>query len=140
MNSKKIKIIVSILAIVAVFAIIGFCLYLKYKNNDIKSNDIPNDYIAIFNGDSGELFYATYIYKIDNGRDNHGFKYINTTSTTASWGSKDWKTNITDKGEVTSIDDVLAVAKKNNAYSYVTLPNDDKIYSIDEFRTMFLAD
>lgn len=35
-------------------------------------------------------------------------------------------------------DDVFTVAEKNNAYSYVTLPNDKKTYTIEEFQSMFL--
>ena len=134
MNSKKVKLIVIILIVVIVFVTLGFCLFLKYQD----SNNIPNDYIAVFNGGSGEITYSTYIYKIHNGHANYGFEYINTTNTTVSWGSSERKIKITDKGEVTWTDDVFAIAKKNNAYTYVKLPNNNKIYSIDEFMTMFL--
>ena len=136
MNSKKIKLIAIILIAVITFGTIGFCIHLKYQN----SNNIPNDYIAIFNGGTGEITYSTYIYKIDNGHDNYGFKYINATNTTVSWGNPNWKIKITDKGEVARTDDIFAVAKENNAYSYVSLPNDNKTYSIEEFMTMFLKD
>lgn len=53
----------------------------------IKNSDIPDGYIAIFHGGEGERTYETYIYKIDNGHANMGFKYINVTSTKESLGS-----------------------------------------------------
>lgn len=117
-----------------VVGILGFCLYIKYQNG----SDIPNDYIAIFHGGVGEQTYETYIYKIDNGHVNLGFKYINVTSTTESWGSSNWKHKINDKGEFDWTDGAFIVAKKHGAYSYVTLPNDDKIYTIEEFQSMFI--
>lgn len=134
MNNKKIKLIFLILIILLVSVIIGFCLYLNYK----KTSDIPNDYIAIFHSGVGEKTHETYIYKIDNGYAHMGFKYINVTSTTESWGSSNWKYKITDKGEFDWTDGAFIIAKKHGAYSYVTLPNDDKIYTIEEFQKMFL--
>ncbi len=44
---------------------------------------------------------------------------------------------VTKKGSVQWTDDVFKVAKENNAYSYVTLPNSDKIYTIEEYQNMF---
>ena len=78
MNNKKIKLIFLVLITVIVLGVLGIWLYLKCQNN----SDIPNDYIAIFHGGVGEQTYETYIYKIDNGHANMGFKYINVTSTT----------------------------------------------------------
>lgn len=134
MNNKKIKLIFLVLISVIIFGILGVCLYLKYQNN----NNVPNDYIAIFHGGVGEQIYKTYIYKVDNGHVNRGFKYINVTSTTESWGSSNWKLEINDKGEFDWTDGAFIVAKKHGAYSYVTLPNDDKIYTIEEFQNMFI--
>ena len=134
MNNKKTKLIFLVLIAVIVFGVFGFWLYLKCQNN----SDIPNDYIAIFHGGVGEQIYETYIYKIDNGHANMGFKYINVTSTTESWGSSKWKHTINDKGEFDWTDGAFITAKKHGAYSYVTLPNDDKIYTIEEFQGMFI--
>lgn len=103
-----------------------------------QDNNIPENYIAIFNGGAGEITYSTYIYKIDNGQANYGFKYINTTNTTVSWGSSEWNVRITGRGEVGWTDEVFKVAEDNFAYSYVQLPNDTKTYTIDEFMSMFL--
>lgn len=107
----------------------------KYKNDGIS-----NDYIAIFHGGSGEIIYETYIYKIKNGQVNRGFNYINVTKTTTFYGSSDWNTKITKHGSVEWTDNVFGVAKQNNAYSYVTLPNNDKIYTVEEYMKMFLMD
>ena len=134
MNNKKIKLISLILITLAAFGIIGFCLHLIYQN----INDIPNDYIAIFHGGVGEQTYETYIYKIDNGHANRGFKYINVTSTTKFWGSSNRKHKINDKGEFEWTDDAFSIAKKHGAYSYVTKPNNDKIYTIEEFQEIFI--
>lgn len=72
-----------------------------------------------------------------SGQKNYGFKYINTTNTTTYWGSFKWKINITDNDEAMYLDEVFNVAKKNNAYSYVRLPSDNKIYTIEEYMKMF---
>lgn len=114
---------------------------LKTETEDkLEQNEgtIPENYIAVFNGGSGERTYSTYIYKTDNGSENSGFRYINTENTTVSYGSPNWKVKITGQGEVQWTDDVFEVAKNNFAYSYVKLPNDKKIYTIEEFQKMFI--
>ena len=105
-----------------------------------KSDEITDNYIAIFHGGSGEIIYETYVYKINNGQANYGFNYINVTKTTTSYGSSKWDTKITKRGSVDWTDNVFGVAEENNAYSYVTLPNSDKTYTIEEFQYMFLMD
>lgn len=102
--------------------------------------EIPDNYIAIFHGGSGETIYETYIYKIDNGQANYGFDYINVTKTTTTYGSSKWDTKITKRGSVSWTDNVFSVAGENNAYSYVTLPNIDKKYTIEEYQYMFSMD
>lgn len=135
MKSKKIWLVG--LVLVVIVSIIGVRFFSYSKDED---NNIPEDYIAVFNGGVGEVTYSTYIYKIDNGHANYGFKYINTTNTTVSWGSSEWKSKVTGRGEVTWTDEVFSVAKKNGAYSYVMLPNDSKTYTIEEFQIMFTMD
>lgn len=127
------KLIIFLIASLVIIGLILLGIYL-YKEN----NNIPDNYIAVFHGGAGEVTYSTYIYKIDNGHANYGFKYINTTNTTTSWGSSTWKIKITARGEVSWTDDVFVVAKENNAYSYVKIPNSDKVYSIEEFMKIFL--
>ena len=135
--NKKIIIVLGLL-IIAVIAIILFYMYNKENGNF--GNDIPDDYIAVFNGGSGEITYSTYIYKIDNDQANYGFKYINTTNTTESWGSSNWNSKVTKRGKVDWSSEVFKIAEDNCAYSYVQLPNDDKTYTIEEFAKMFTMD
>ncbi len=114
----------------------------KYEeiNMDEESQEqnIPDGYIAVFHGGVGERTYETYIYKDDNDSPNYGFTYINTTSTTKSWGSPEWNTEITKRGSFTWTDGAFVVAKENGAYSYVTVPGSDQIYTIEEFQKRFL--
>ena len=138
MKNKKSILLVATL-VVCVF-ICGCILVLLNKNNKENKNNskISDGYIAIFHGGSGEITYQTYIYKINNGHANSGFDYINVTSTTTFWGSSQWNTKITKRGSVQWTDNVFEVAKENNAYSFVTLPNSNKTYKIEEYMQMFL--
>lgn len=129
MKNKKVKFIL------ICTIIIGFILllYLNYQNN----RNIPDNYIALFRGDeSSELSYSTYIYKIEDNDSKYNFKYINTTNTTVSWGNQKWQIKVTERGKVTRVEEVFEVAKKNNSYSYVLLPNDDKSYTVEEFKNI----
>ena len=135
MNNKR---IIKIFIGVTVVFISVVLLNLSLRHEVFYTDEVPKDYIAVFHGGVGELTYSTYIYKIDNGQANYGFEYINTTNTTKSWGSPDWNVEITKKGEFDWTDGAFIVAKKNNAYSYVTLPGDKKAYSIEEFQSMFI--
>ena len=123
---------------VLMMVVVTISMYLVNKDSLIISNDIPDDYIAVFHGGVGELTYSTYIYKIDNGQANYGFKYINTTNTTKYWGSSEWNVKVTKKGKFDWIDGAFTVAKENNAYSYVKIPGDKNTYSIEEFQSMFI--
>lgn len=147
---KRIKIILIILGIIIGILLIDILQAKLFNNKSIlkifesdslvNSAKIPNDYIAIFHGGSGEIVYETYIYKIANGKENQGFKFINVTKTTTSYGSSKWNTKVTKQGDINWTDDVFEVAKQNNAYSFVTLPNSDKIYKIEEYQKMFFMD
>ena len=128
----KNKIIIVI--ILCLIMLIGLCFGIKYINNE----EIPDNYIAVFHGGKGERLFSTYIYKIDNGHANYGFKYINTVSMTESLGSSNYKEKIIDIGKVDWTDNVFSVAKKNGAYDYVILPNNTRTYTIDEFMGMFM--
>jgi len=129
MKSKKVKFILICLLIIGIILL----LYTKYQSN----KNIPDNYIAIFKSDdSTELSYSTYIYKIEDKDSKYNYKYINTTNTTMSWGSSKRKIKVAEQGKITRVEDVFEVAKKNNAYSYVLLPKDDKNYTIEEFKTI----
>lgn len=133
MNKKIIKIIFFSVLIV-LFIIVGIYFF-KLKS---VYKDVPKNYISVFHGGAGEEYYETYIYKIDNGKPNYGFKYINVTCNTSSYGSSESVCRITDDGNFDWTDGAFSVAKKNNAYSYVSIPNSDKTYTIEEYQNMFL--
>lgn len=133
MKKKEITIII-LLILLLLFLTIGVSVVFKVINN--KKDTIPDNYMAVFKGGSGEVTYRTYIYKIDNGHANYGFNYINTTITTVSWGSSETKEKVTKKGSVMWTDDVFPVAKENGAYDYVTVNGRD--YDVKTFASMFL--
>ena len=135
---KNKKTIIPLIILGMVIIILGVVISLININN--KKNDIPDGYIAVFHGGVGEITYETYIYKINNGHGNLGFDYINVTSTTKSWGSSEWNSKVTKRGSVDWTDDVFIIAKENNAYSYVTVPDSDVIYTIEEFMDKFIMD
>lgn len=128
MKNKKIFWMIIILIIICL--IISFILLYLNKNNKI-----PDDYIAIFNGGSGEITYKTYIYQKSDSK----FYYINVTSTTVSWGSNETTDRVTKRGTVYSKDKIFEVAKKNNSNSYVYL-QDNESYTIEEFKQIFLKE
>lgn len=137
MKNKKILFIIVLVLIISIF--ISVNKYRKEKISGDENNDIiPGGYIAVFKGGSGEVIHETYIYKIDNGHENSGFEYINVTQNTKHWGSREWDIHITKRGSVQWTDDVFEIAKENSAYSYVLLPDSDKIYTIEEYRKIFL--
>ena len=138
MKNKKILLI-------AIFFIAGFVigfLAFKYENehsisNNIEDNinsdkeyNLTDDYIAIFQGGSGEQAYKTYVFK------DIKYYYINVTSTTESWGSTKWNDVITKKGSAEDMDEIFRIAEENYANSFVLLPGDDKPYSIEEYKNM----
>ncbi|MEE3343418.1 MAG: hypothetical protein VZS44_04955 [Bacilli bacterium] len=130
---KNKKIIILIIIAIALL-IIGAIFLFNRKNLD---NNIPDNYIAIFHGGSGEVTYETYIYRSGNNTKNIGFNYINVVSTTKTYGSDEWEHKVTGRGGAINQEDIFTVAKKNNAYSYVTIPNDDKNYTIEEYQKRF---
>ena len=103
-----------------------------------QEQDVPDGYIAVFHGGVGERTYETYIYKDDNDNPNYGFTYINTRRTTKTWGSSEWRTVITERGSFDWTDEAFSIAKENSAYSYVTIPDSDQTYTIEEFQEKFL--
>jgi hypothetical protein len=106
-------------------------MYLVNKDSLIVSNEVPNDYIAVFHGGVGELTYSTYIYKIDNNQANYGFKYINTTNTTKHWGSSEWNVKVTQVEQprmLKTIRDAFEASWWAEGYeTFVTGEDDDKL-------------
>lgn len=113
MKGKKFIIVLIIIIILLVVAFI----YLTR---------IPKDYMSIFHGE----YNNTYIYKIENDIDHYGFKYINTTKVAG-------KEIMIGFGEVNSTDDLFPIAKKNNAYLYVTIPGIEGELTIEEYQEIF---
>ena len=121
----KNKIIPIIVVFISLVVVITFLII------DAVSSSVPNDYIAVFQGESVNTKYSTYIYKIDNGHANMGFKYINTITIKG-------ESKIKDKGEFSWTDGAFIVAKKHGAYDYVEIPGDTKRYTIEEFQGRFI--
>ncbi len=132
---KSLKFIIPIVTIVILG---GIFVVIFLLNKDDAKDVVPTDYIAVFHGGAGERTYETYIYKEDNGQANYGFKYINVESTTVRWGSSDWNHKVTKEGTFNWTDEAFRIAEENGAYSYVTIPNDTKTYTIEEFQGKFI--
>ncbi len=90
--------------------------------------NVPDDYIAVLRGGVGEKTSETYVYETDKG-----YKYINVTSTTVSWGSPQWNHEVKKTGTVSSKEEVVEIAKKHGADSCVTYPGSFDPYPIEDF-------
>ena len=99
-------------------------------------NEIPENYIAIFKSEAGEIVYTTYLYKnLKNKKIK--YKYINKKTTLNEYNSTDFNEKIKKKGTLKNKNEIFKIAKKNNAYSYVKYMKEDKIYTIEEFKKKF---
>lgn len=94
-------------------------------------SEVEDGWIAKFNGGSGEITYHTYVYEAENG-----YKYINTTSTTVSYGSPQWNERVIDSGSVSTKEEIIQVAKDNGSKQYVLFPDDKEAYKISDFLNM----
>ena len=135
-DGKGWKIATVIASVVAVCGV-GFGVYGMMQDKSEQEQDVPDGYIAVFHGGVGERTHETYIYKDDNDNPNYGFTYINTISTTKTYGSSEWRTVITERGSFDWADEAFSIAKKNGAYSYVTIPESDPTYTIENFKKNF---
>ena len=122
MKDKKYLIIVGIFVVVIIFSLLTIL-----KGGSGKS--LSEDAIAIFH-DSNDI-NRTYIYKEDNGQANMGFRYIN-----AIGHGKSYK--IFSTGVFDFTDGAFKIAKEHGAYNYVTVPGNQRKYSIEEFQSMFI--
>ena len=122
MKDKKYLIIVGIFVVVIIFSLLTIL-----KGGSGKS--LSEDAIAIFH-DSNDI-NRTYIYKEDNGQANMGFRYIN-----AIGHGKSYK--IFSTGVFDFTDGAFEIAKEHGAYNYVTVPGNERKYSIEEFQSMFI--
>ncbi|MCR4586413.1 MAG: hypothetical protein K5686_11900 [Lachnospiraceae bacterium] len=90
--------------------------------------DVPDDYIAVIRGGAGESSSETYVYETDKG-----YKYINVTSTSVSWGSPQQDHVIDKTGTAASKKEVVEIAGKHGADSFVTYPGSPDPYPIEDF-------
>ena len=97
---------------------------------DIQIDDIEirDGYVAVLKGGLGELMRETYVYKTAIG-----YRYINATSTTESWGSTHWKTIVNSYGELDTKEEIVEVARENYSDEFVVYPGDSRAYTIDDF-------
>ena len=89
---------------------------------------VPDDYIAVIRGGVGERTVETYVYELDEG-----YKYINVTSTTVSWGSPQWDHEVNKIGTVSTKEEVLEKAKEHGADNFFTLPGEFDAHPLSEF-------
>ena len=111
----KNKIIIIIIPIIII--IVGIIIFINYKNY----NKIEDGYMVIFHGNKNE----TYIYK-----DNKNYKYINVKIVNK-------KKKVTKRGIVSKKEEIFEVAKKNDAYEYVTLVDKEEQYRVEDFKPLF---
>lgn len=128
--------IISLIIITVIATIVAIILLF---NSNRMNNVIPDGYIAVFHGGGAEVTRETYIYKKDNDHANYGFTYINTETI---WGvnPENATKKILGHGSFDWTDGAFTVAKENNAYNYVTVPNSNQTYTIEEFMSRFLMD
>lgn len=128
---KKIYWIILILIVVLVE--IGI-VTISYINED--KDKIPDNYIVVFKGETSETVHTTYLYKKKKGK-KIKYNYINTVSTASGYDSAEWTEKVIKKGKIKKKSDIYKKAEKNEAYSYAKFSNDDRIYSIEEFKERF---
>ena len=94
-------------------------------------NEIASGYYAVLHGGVGERTYETYVYRTDEG-----YKYVNVTSTTVSWGSSKWNHEVNKRGKADSREKIAEIAKKHGASQFMTYTWDQKAaHTIEEFLT-----
>ena len=101
----------------------------KYYNID--SDYIEEGYVAVFHGGVGERTSETYVYKEDDG-----LRYVNVVSTTISWGSPIWEHKKKSKGSGKTKEEIMEIADKHGADSFVTFYDDTNPHDINEFMEM----
>ena len=129
---KKIGIIA---VIILLCAIEGFIMYFSFNNKET-SNDIPTNYIAAFKGETSETVYTTYLYETKKGK-KITYNYINTISRTNTYDDTSGIEQVTKKGKLKKKNDIYKIAEKNNAYTFVKKKDDEKLYTIEDFKKEF---
>lgn len=128
-----------IAVIVVILSTVGMILLVNKNNAD---NTIPDNYIVIFKGETGETVHTTYLYRkekiktLDDGTTETKvtWKYINTESTLGGYDSVNWTEKVIKKGKLKKRKDIFKKAKKNGATSYVKYMKNGKVYTYDAFK------
>ena len=97
-------------------------------NPDLSDVEIRDGYVAVLRDGSGEIMRETYVYEMARG-----YRYINTTSTTESWGSTHWNTVVDNEGYLNTKEEIVEVAGDHGSCGFVTYPGDSRTYSVDDF-------
>lgn len=97
-------------------------------NPDLSDVEIRDGYVAVLRDGSGEIMRETYVYEMVRG-----YRYINTTSTTESWGSTHWNTVVDNEGYLNTKEEIVEVAGDHGSCGFVTYPGDSRTYSVDDF-------
>lgn len=100
----------------------------KFSYVELEKKKNEDRYIAILRDGTGEITWETYVYK-----DKTGYVYVNTTSTTESWGSTKWKTVIDSTGRAASREEIVEIAKEHGSGKFCTFPGDNDPHPIEDF-------
>lgn len=96
-----------------------------------KSDTVDEGYVVSFHGGVGERTCETYVYD-----DGDGYRYINTVSTTISWGSPVWKKKICGSGKAKNKEEIAQIASNNGAYQYGLIAGDKNAVPIEKLMEM----
>ncbi len=127
---KRVLIPIIILLVIVIEAIV---VTISYKGNN--KEIIPNNYIIVFKGETGEKVNTTYIYKVKKKKKTT-YKYINTVTNYTGKDSSQIEEKIIKKGSLKKLKEAKKIATKNNAASYVKY-EDGNIYTMEEFQEKF---
>ena len=135
---KKSIIIMTILVIILSTVIM---IVLANKYNSIE-NTIPDGYIAVFRGETGEIVHTTYLYKKQEIKkkkktNKYTYTYINTVSTLSGYDSVNWEERVIKKDKLKKKTDIFKKAKKNSANSYVKYIENDQVYTFEDFKNIW---
>ena len=124
-----------------IFLLIGILLILQviiiiFVFNKEEKSSIPNNYIAVFKGESAEEIHTTYLYQKKKNK-KYTYNYINTITTTNSYDDTILQEKIVKKGKLKKKTDIFKIAEKNNADTYVKYQKDEEIYSMVEFKKIW---
>lgn len=92
-----------------------------------RSDNIPDNYIALFRSGTGEQTLSTYLYQTKDQ-----YNYIYTIDTTKSWGSDEWIQKIQKRGKLKKKEDIFTIVQNNKTGGWVSFPNLEGTYTVEE--------